>query len=215
MTTVNAIQSSALQSRSYFAGQTTTLAGYPLRLIRSALFWSQRLALDINGTTYVVTDSTRNYDIAQKVRLQIANYMRVCIDIPGELAAVRGIAASEPILSEAASLIMRGNYNFDLPDALLNVLDAYAIGHEGRGELLVAAFFTRARDLLVRQITKDNSFLMHQSVVLSRRWTYSLISSTKRLLVSCWIQCHRSVAPIFLRKSSGRCSGEPGYIPTT
>jgi len=48
---------------------------------------------------------------------------------------------------------MRGNYNFNLPDALLNVLDAYVISHGDRGELLVAAFFTRARDLLVLKLT--------------------------------------------------------------
>ncbi|KAH8998947.1 hypothetical protein EDB86DRAFT_3075991 [Lactarius hatsudake] len=47
-----------------------------------------------------------------------------------------GVAASEPILSEAASCIMRGNYGFNLPDALLNVLDLYAISHGDRGELL-------------------------------------------------------------------------------
>ncbi|KAH9175259.1 hypothetical protein EDB89DRAFT_2092796 [Lactarius sanguifluus] len=107
---------------------------------------SQRLALDINGTT--------SDDVADKEQLQISNFMRVCLSIPRDFdfAAVRSVAASEPILSEAASFIMRGDPNFELPDAFIDILDSYAINHGGRGELLVAAFFTRARDLYVRQI---------------------------------------------------------------
>ncbi|KAN0134142.1 hypothetical protein V8E53_008031, partial [Lactarius tabidus] len=41
---------------------------------------------------------------------------------------------------------------FRLPDALLNVLDSYAIDRGERGELLVSTFFTWAWDLYVRQI---------------------------------------------------------------
>ncbi|KAH9037252.1 hypothetical protein EDB85DRAFT_2287937 [Lactarius pseudohatsudake] len=119
---------------------------------------SQRLALDIDSSAYITSGSTRNYVMADKVQLQIANYMRVCIGIPRDLVAVRGVAASEPILSEAASCIMRGDYNFDLCDALFNVLDSYAINHGDRGELLVAAFFTRARDLYVGRIPPDELF---------------------------------------------------------
>ncbi|KAH9175272.1 hypothetical protein EDB89DRAFT_349519 [Lactarius sanguifluus] len=70
---------------------------------------SQRLALDIDSSAYITSGSTRNYVMADKVQLQIANYMRVCIGIPRDLVAVRGVAASEPILSEAASRIMRGD----------------------------------------------------------------------------------------------------------
>jgi len=48
---------------------------------------------------------------------------------------------------------MRSYHNFNLANALLNVLDSYAISHGDRGELLVTAFFMRARDLLARQIS--------------------------------------------------------------
>ncbi|KAH9082164.1 hypothetical protein EDB83DRAFT_2547862 [Lactarius deliciosus] len=41
---------------------------------------SQRLALDINSSAYITSGSTRNYVMADKVELQIADYMRVCID---------------------------------------------------------------------------------------------------------------------------------------
>ncbi|KAH9019831.1 hypothetical protein EDB85DRAFT_1896484 [Lactarius pseudohatsudake] len=119
---------------------------------------SQRLALDINSSAYITSGSTRNYVMADKAQLQIANYMRVCIGIPEDLVSVRGVAASEPILSEAASRIMWGNYKFNLPDALLNVVDSYAISHGDRGELLVAALFTRARDLYVRRIPPEKLF---------------------------------------------------------
>jgi hypothetical protein len=119
---------------------------------------SQRLALDINSTAYVTSGSIRNYEMADKAQLQISNFMRVCIAIPEDLVSVRGVAASEPILSEAASRIMRGTYNFNLPDALLNILDSYAIDHGDRGELLVAAFFTRARDLHVLDMPEAELF---------------------------------------------------------
>ncbi len=57
---------------------------------------------------------------------------------------------------EAAFLIMRDYYNF--PDVLLKFLDSYATSHGDRGELPVAAFFTCARDSLVRQIPKAELF---------------------------------------------------------
>jgi hypothetical protein len=115
---------------------------------------SQRLALDINSSAYVTSGSTRNYEMAYKAQLQISNHMRVCIAIPEDLVAVRGVAASEPILSEAASSIMSSGptpSKFDLPNALIDVLDSYAIDHGERGELLVAALFTRARDKHVHE----------------------------------------------------------------
>ncbi|KAH8992517.1 hypothetical protein EDB92DRAFT_1988690 [Lactarius akahatsu] len=103
-----------------------------------------RLALDINGTT---GGFTRILDMLDKVQVQISNFMRICVAIPKGFGAVRSVAASKPILSEAASLIMRNNPNYNLPDALINVLQSYAISHGDQGELLVAAFFAQARDM--------------------------------------------------------------------
>jgi hypothetical protein len=116
---------------------------------------SQRLALEISSTTYVTGSSTRNSDMADKVQRQISHHMRVCTAIPEDLTTMHCVAVSEPILSEAASLIMRDDPNLNFPDALLNVLDSYAISPGDRGELLVAAFFTRARDLYARQIPRE------------------------------------------------------------
>ena len=82
-----------------------------------------------------------------KMQTQIASHMRVCIAIPKDLTTVRGIAASKPVLSEAASSIMRTYNHFDLSQALLDVLDSFATDHGERGELVVAVLFTQARDL--------------------------------------------------------------------
>ncbi len=119
---------------------------------RGCAVLSQRLALDINSTGYVASGFTRDDGIAEKAQVQIASHMRVCVAIPEDLVAVYGIASSEPILSEAASVIMRDYRNFDLSFALLDVLDSYSISPGDRGELLVAAFFTRARDLYVKRM---------------------------------------------------------------
>ncbi|KAH9175335.1 hypothetical protein EDB89DRAFT_2137024 [Lactarius sanguifluus] len=134
----------------------------PMSTDQQCAVLSQRLALDIDSSAYITTDLTRNYVTADKAQLQIANHMRVRIGTPENLVSVRGVAASEPILSEAASCIMRGNYDFNLPDALLNVLDLYAISYGDRGELLIAAFFTRARDLydLFSQLFQESHFTM-------------------------------------------------------
>ncbi|KAI0255367.1 hypothetical protein BJV78DRAFT_1279535 [Lactifluus subvellereus] len=105
---------------------------------------SQRLALDIHTTAYVEAPPN---DASEKILKQIANHMRVCVEIRDGMETIRGIAASEPILSEAASYIMRQNSsNFDLAESLSKVLSGFSVHLGDRGELLVAAFFTWARD---------------------------------------------------------------------
>ncbi|KAH9082179.1 hypothetical protein EDB83DRAFT_620620 [Lactarius deliciosus] len=128
---------------------------------------SQRLALGFNSTAYATGNSTatqdttsdptrtQKYDMLFEEQYQVSNFMRVYVFISGDLVTMRGVAASEPILSEAASLVMREDSNFNLPDTLINILDSYAMDHGDRGELLVAAFFTRARDLYAQQIRNE------------------------------------------------------------
>ncbi|KAH9015314.1 hypothetical protein EDB84DRAFT_1567751 [Lactarius hengduanensis] len=108
---------------------------------------SQRLALDINSTLYVT--APLNYQEAEKLHNQISNHMRICEAIGEEIGTIHGAAASEPLLSEAASCIMRGGYNFSLPDALIEVLSGFCINPGDRAELLVAAFFTHTCDIVV------------------------------------------------------------------
>jgi hypothetical protein len=106
----------------------------------------QRLALDINTMTYTITETS----VEEKVRAQVANHMRSCVAIGEGIKSLHGIAASEPILSEVASQIMRSR-NFSLPHALTKVLSRFCINPGGCTELLVFAFFTWARDKTVLQ----------------------------------------------------------------
>jgi len=90
---------------------------------------------------------------------QIANHMRICVHVEEGIESLRGSASSEPILSEAASRIMIDK-DFSLPSALSEVLSGYCVNQGDRGELIVAAFFTWARDKVVS--TKVNNLPMKQ-----------------------------------------------------
>ncbi|KAI0253774.1 hypothetical protein BJV78DRAFT_1152632 [Lactifluus subvellereus] len=73
----------------------------------------------------------------------------ICVAIEDGIESLRGIASSEPVLSEAASRIMLTK-KFSLPGALSRVLSGYCINQGDRGELIVASFFTWARDQVVK-----------------------------------------------------------------
>jgi hypothetical protein len=113
---------------------------------------SQRLALDTNTTNYLFYTADP-FNSLQSTNEQIAKHMRVCIAV--EDGVLRGIAPSEPILSEAASRIMstKRHHNlpiFSLPSALSLVLNKYYISQGDCGELIMASFFTWARDQAVK-----------------------------------------------------------------
>jgi hypothetical protein len=80
---------------------------------------------------------------------QVANHMRVCVAVGDGVESLRAVALSEPILSEAASQIMQDPTIFSLPESLAAVLSGFCINQGDRGELLVASFFTWARDQVV------------------------------------------------------------------
>jgi hypothetical protein len=106
---------------------------------------SQRLALDIDSTGYVLSPQVSPYQTTME---QIANHMRICVEIGVQTETIRGIAASEPILSEAASYVMRQNPKLNLAENLSHILSGFSINGD-RGELLVAALFTLARDAVI------------------------------------------------------------------
>ena len=112
-TTKYAMDCSTLPSRSYFWQTARVVLSQMLR--NSPL--SQQLALDINSTLYV-TVPDNPLTVVEKLWAQISNHMCACVAIGEGIEPIRGIAASEPILSEAASRVMRGGYGFNLPDAL-------------------------------------------------------------------------------------------------
>ena len=70
---------------------------------------------------------------------------------------LRGIAASEPVISVAALLIMGGAYNFILPNALLTIPNTYVINYGDREELWAAAFLTQAQDLFGPADTRNRT----------------------------------------------------------
>ena len=107
---------------------------------------SQRLPLDVNTTVYTPLPINQ----VNQEQEQISNHMRVVVSIRAGIESIRGIAASEPILSEAAYSFMCDSSRFCLPEALSTILGgAYAVNTGDRAELLVAALFTWARDTTV------------------------------------------------------------------
>ncbi len=104
---------------------------------------AQRLALDITSTSYVASVQEQNL---------VQNYMRVCLKIGAGFEDLLTTSSSEPILSEASSLITRGYNDFDMSLALKKVLDGFSIFQGDRGELLVLALFTMARDATIPSV---------------------------------------------------------------
>jgi hypothetical protein len=94
---------------------------------------SQRLVLDINTTAYVSEPSLIAYEEA--ILEQITNHMWVCGETGEGTETMRGIASSEPTLSEVASFVMRHTRNFDLAGALSEVLSEFLTNLGDRGEL--------------------------------------------------------------------------------
>ena len=127
---------------------------------------SQRLALDIDTPQYLLT-STSHFTLMETMHEQIANHMRVCLAFGSGVESLRGVASSEPILSEAASRIMNDEgLDFELPVALSKVLSGFCINQGARRELLVAAFFTWARDQVVLpKLVPFSSILTHHFTV--------------------------------------------------
>ncbi|KAH9051699.1 hypothetical protein EDB87DRAFT_1582246 [Lactarius vividus] len=159
---------------------------------------SQRLALDINSTLYVT--APLNYQEAEKVHNQISNHMRICEAIGKDIGTIRGAATSKPLLSEAASCIMRGSYGFSLPDALIEVLSGFCINPGDHAELLVAAFFTCARDTAVLrkslpQGAISSCFSPQEQKLLARPYLLTFMSRSAAALGA---NCQPGVDTVYL-----------------
>ncbi|KAI0302852.1 hypothetical protein B0F90DRAFT_1816405 [Multifurca ochricompacta] len=121
----------------------------PLSDARIYAVLSQRLALDIDSSQYHLSSVTP-LNLAEIIHEQITYHMRVCISVGKEFESMHAVASSEPILSEAASRIMNDGRGINLPVALEKVFSGFSVSQEARGELLVAAWFTWARDQVVK-----------------------------------------------------------------
>ncbi|KAH8116528.1 hypothetical protein DFH11DRAFT_1742176 [Phellopilus nigrolimitatus] len=103
---------------------------------------AQRLPLEFTSTTYV----SRNHQ-----REQVENHMRICLKVDPTLESMVTLAASEPLLSEAAYAIMQ-NSNFHTVDTLYDVITKFPIDKGDRGELLGLLLLILARDAAVRKM---------------------------------------------------------------
>ena len=88
--------------------------------------------------------------------------------------AVYSVAASKPILSEAASQTLTDN-KFK-PDSMLS-LDSYVISLGYWGEILVAAIPTHAQDLLIQHIPWDEQNSSPKILIVSALYPWCMIYS--------------------------------------
>jgi hypothetical protein len=157
---------------------------------------SQRLALDINTPQYLF-NSESPLDAMRTMHEQIANHMRVCVAVGAGIESLRGVASSEPILSEAASRFMLSD-QFCLRRALSLVLTGFSINQGDRGELLVAAFFAWARDKAIHEKLPRfcSYFSLHElfSSLFSDSTFKSILGSLPSL---CHIETKRPFGEVF------------------
>ncbi|KAM6499182.1 hypothetical protein JOM56_004690, partial [Amanita muscaria] len=100
---------------------------------------SQRLPIQFNSTTYISQTSERK---------QVEEHMRVCLKIDAAFESMETVSSSEPLLSEAAYVIM-ARESFDPLQSFKSVLEGFAVHDGDRGEFLVLLLLTLARDQAV------------------------------------------------------------------
>ena len=156
---------------------------------------SQRLALDVNSTQY--PGATQGpLKIMHTLHEQVANHMCVCVVVGNGIKTLYAVASSKPILSEAASHVM-WQTNFSMANALKLILSGFCISQGDHGELLVAALFTCAHDLLVKSkpllpiVQLCPSFLVID--LFSNLFTYSALNTILTAMLSL---CHLKAAEL-------------------
>jgi len=100
---------------------------------------SQRLPIEFNSTTYIS-------QIAE--RRQVEGHMRVCLKIDAAFESMVTVSSSEPILSEAAYVIM-AKESFRPLESFKSVVEGFAVHQGDRGEFLALLLLTLARDQAV------------------------------------------------------------------
>ncbi|KAM6495554.1 hypothetical protein JOM56_008260 [Amanita muscaria] len=122
-----------------------------------------RLALEFNATTL----ASQNRE-----RTQVEKHMRVCLVMSTGFETAVTIAPSEPILAEAAYLLMQDREAFDLPRVLLDELQRPGLDKGDRGELICLVLLLIARDVAVqekRSAVIDVRFFMEK--LLASQWS--------------------------------------------
>ena len=100
---------------------------------------SQRFPIEFNSTDYITQ---------AKERKQVESHLRVCLKMDGALQTMTTRSPSEPILSEAAYVVMQ-RQSFNAPNALKSVMEDFPISKGDRGEYLVLLLLVLARDATV------------------------------------------------------------------
>ena len=100
---------------------------------------SQRLPIQFNSTTYISQTTERK---------QVEGHMRVCLKIDAAFQSMETVSSSEPLLSEAAYVIM-ARETFDPLKSFKSLLEGFAIHQDDRGEFLALLLLTLARDKAV------------------------------------------------------------------
>jgi hypothetical protein len=93
---------------------------------------SRRLALDFDTT---VCDGKEREEAERNQMVQVERHMRVCLAVKEGLDSAVTVAASEPILSEAAATVMQ-HPSFRSSRALRNILQWPGMSKGDRGELI-------------------------------------------------------------------------------
>ena len=148
-----------------------------------------RLALEFNATTLVSQN---------RERTQIEKHMRVFLMMnPGFETAVT-IAPSEPLLAEAACLLMQDHKAFHLPRALLSEFEGPGLDKGNRGELICLVLLLMARDVAVQQTNPVAiEVLLFMRKLLASKWHSNIFDSKPAR--SRTNEEHRSFSEVFAR----------------
>jgi len=100
---------------------------------------SQRLPIEFYSTNYISQSAERK---------QVEGHMRVCLNIDAGFQSMTTVSSSEPLLSEAAYVIM-SRESFDVLKCFKTILEGFAVHKGDRGEFLALLLLTLARDQAV------------------------------------------------------------------
>jgi hypothetical protein len=106
---------------------------------------STRLPLEFNAVT--TSQKARENKFVEK-------HMRVCLDVSPGFESVTTVAASEPLLAEAAETLMGPFKPVDAPRVLLQEWESGGLSKGDRGEMVAALIFLLARDRASKKCDK-------------------------------------------------------------
>ncbi|KAM6499175.1 hypothetical protein JOM56_004683 [Amanita muscaria] len=103
---------------------------------------AQRLPIEFHSVTYA--SKLNELELVE-------GHMRILLRLDAGFESLTTVSASEPLLSEAAYLMMNSDTKCKAAEMLTSCLNGYSIHKGDRGELLVMLLFTLARDRAVGQ----------------------------------------------------------------